>query len=119
MTKENYFKYIKPAAISVLEEMELNKEFSADEFKQLVVLKCDKAKKSHIASVIRPLWDYRLSDKKKCSFVCVDAGKSLYKKISLEEWKPMEAELLVSKNEYQINKAIRLLKENGYKVERA
>lgn len=119
MTKENYFKFIKPAAISVLEEMEMGKVFSADEFKSLVVSKCKRAKRSHIASVIRPLWDYRLSEEKKCAFICVDPSKSLYKKISLKEWKPMEKELIRSKKASQIAKSIHLLKSLGYKVNRA
>lgn len=118
MNKNDYFKYIKPAAISVLEEMDMNKIFSADEFKQLVVNKCKRAKRSHIASVIRPLWDYRLSEEKICSFICIDPSRSLYKKISLKEWKPLEKELLKAKAEHQIEKAISLLEENGYKVER-
>lgn len=119
MNKETYFKFIKPAAISVLEEMEMNHVFSAGEFKDLVAKKCERAKRSHIASIIRPLWDYRLSEDKKCAFICIEPSKSLYKKISLEEWKPMEKEFLDSKFAYQIHKAIQLLKDNGYKVERA
>lgn len=117
MDKKTYYKYIKPAAYEALEEMPMHHMFSADEFKQLVVLKCEKAKKSHVASVIRPLWDYRLSDNKKCSFVCVDSSRSMYQKISLEEWKPIEEALLKEKKEKQIKNAIQVLTENGYIIE--
>lgn len=118
MTISECTKYIKPAAIQVLEEMPNKMIFSADEFKRLVVRICPRAKRSHIASVIRPLWDYRLSENKKCSFICIDPSRSMYQKISLAEWKPMERELLRSKKENQIEKSIRLLEENGYRVER-
>lgn len=116
MTKEENKIYIGPVAIQVLEEMEMGTVFSGYDFKKLVSARCQRAKKSHVASIMRLLWDYRLSGKKKCSFICIDASKSLYKKISLIEWRPMEKALLAEKKEKEIEKSIRILEENGYEV---
>lgn len=116
MNVDDYHKFIKPAAFKALENMKDGQIFSTTDFKNLVAALCPKAEHSLPSSIIRPLWDYRKSSNKLCSFYCINADKGVYKKCSLKEWDKYEELFKTQTEERKIKSALRLLRSYGYKI---
>jgi len=86
MTSDNFYKFITPAAIKVLEVLPENEMFNTKDFQKSVAALCPRAVTALPSSIIRPIWTYRLRNDKKCAFICIDKNNGIYKKISVEEW---------------------------------
>ncbi|MCR5494822.1 MAG: hypothetical protein K6F15_04215 [Treponema sp.] len=111
MNKTDYTLNLKPAVYEVLENVfRDNQIFSAEDLKFEVLKIYSGALRSHLASVSRPLWEYRKDPNKKCSFICVSRSKGLYKKIPLCDWD--EEQFQIERKEREFNKAFRIISKN-------
>lgn len=111
MNKTDYTLKLKPAVYEVLEKVfRDNQIFSAEDLKHEVLKIYSGALRSHLASVSRPLWEYRKDPNKKCSFICVSRTKGLYKKISLKDWD--EEEFQYERKLREFEKAVRIISKN-------
>lgn len=111
MNKADYTQNLKPAVYEVLEKVfKENQVFSARDLKYEVLKIYSGALLSHLASVSRPLWDYRKNPDKKCSFICISRTKGLYKKISLNDWN--EEEFQYERKIRDFDKAVRIISKN-------
>lgn len=94
---------VKTVAIRVIEAMPMGEVFSGAEFKARCVSICPDLYKKYVASLLRPIWDYNRSDAKECGIICINKGKSLYKKIDVATFNKnylTEEKVLITKKRF-------------------